>query len=1116
MSEATTSMGLSTTIVADDVNVDLTTQYREDSFSFAATVTGSAPDLTSLVAQRFNGLNVVLPEGSTMPVGQISGSIGKEGTEGQDRKITFNGAVNNISLPIPLLPTLTINKGYFFYEYLSQAPAKGKDPDYSGQAISVGCEISLSGDLSSAVQNATASGAYFISNNATIIYLNFAGTIHIGKILAAIFNTSFPNLTINIESAGLFRLAKKNDTPTNGHGKPPASPANPGLTYAQALQQIGELQPDAARPKGKAGDLMPPTFPLSTMPQDFAQQFTKAFASGDVTGISFWAVMDFGKISLFNSMLTIGYSGQMNKITIYGFRTQTTSKKDPPSTANSALFASFPTFTLLNIFKFSGNNGRQNILFQYSSAQDQYELSGSVEFAPFTLGANNPSFTFEGDLTVNDTKLVADLQLSTGSATESVEAPFGMTGINFGELKLSIDHTFAQTKPKSVPASTDLIINGQINLEALENNLILDGTIIFEKSEARLALVSLTANPALTIYDFVVQIIKKPWQWVDDITKAIGLVSGSMYYLKCPSGSTAQACSNYTFQYPPASATHANSPSVTYKEGYHLNAVLQFFEEYNFQIDLDVESDGIQLSGTYVGTKDHSSDTLSIYFIQLTSPTLTIKTTNGQKTFEVSVQNLTLFGTDIGSFTMDYANGIFNGSYQYQGTPAITIDWQWTKGDFSITNIDGLGSQDINDAKAIENIVTQLNNLGGNGCQNLVTSMFKNEVKTTFSLALTSGQKPSQSAPGEMHVPLTITVGLTIAGQSITTVPVNFGIDFTIPTSLGDLPTAIWDTVTNPQNMEAIFKQVIANPATYEAITLVAAKKVSASIAARILCKTKNEDLAEALEDALEAGEIAGDLGAVLELNGVVIGIVAAAAAAAVAGFLAEVWDKIKSWFGGGDSKKKEAEAKVNQLINQVKPLLSRVQKQLNDVAAQIQIQELTVSIDSNGNFIAAWQFPKTSLGDNSTLLYQFSFLEGTVGSGNKTEAANLPATGFQLMPVSQQYSQPWDTLLQKNANYKMNASVQSSITGYTFLTQQTKTNLQTAVSNLQSIESKVDSGTKSNIQNFINTVNTFISTMDGYNQNGLTSNIVYAQFENPGFDVGSAVLGVNTTISNT
>jgi hypothetical protein len=148
--------------------------------------------------------------------------------------------------------------------------------------------------------------------------------------------------------------------------------------------------------------------------------------------------------------------------------------------------------------------------------------------------------------------------------------------------------------------------------------------------------------------------------------------------------------------------------------------------------------------------------------------------------------------------------------------------------------------------------------------------------------------------------------------------------------------------------------------------------------------------------------------------------------------------------------------------------------------------------------------------------LYQFSFLEGTVGSGNKTEAANLPATGFQLMPVSQQYSQPWDTLLQKNANYKMNASVQSSITGYTFLTQQTKTNLQTAVSNLQSIESKVDSGTKSNIQNFINTVNTFISTMDGYNQNGLTSNIVYAQFENPGFDVGSAVLGVNTTISNT
>ncbi|MAN01937.1 MAG: hypothetical protein CMI35_02580 [Owenweeksia sp.] len=1107
-------MGLSTAIVVDDVQIDLSTQYGEDSFSFAARVSGSGLDLATVVKNRFNGLNVVLPAGSSIPVAQISGSISKEGQNGEDRKLAFSGAVKNISLPIPLLTTLTINQGYLFYEYLSKAPTQGKDPDYSGQVISIGCDISLSGDLSSAVQQAEVTGAYFISDNATLVYLNFAGTLNIGNILSAIFSTTFPNLTINIQSAGLFRMAKKNETQnTTGQGSSPKT--NTGLTYTQALQQISQLQPNAATPTGKAGALMPPSFPLSNMPQDFTQQFTQAFSSDQVTGISFWAIMDFGQISLFNSMLTIGYSGQMNNITIYGFRTQTETQKTPAQPTNSALFASFPTFTLLNIFKFSGNNGRENILFQYTSNQDQYELSGSVEFAPFTLGTDKPSFTFQGDLTVNNTKLLASLELSTGSSTQTVDAPFGMTGINFGQLTLDIDHTFAQTQPKAIPASTDLIINGQINLEALENNLILQGTIIFEKSEPRLALVSLTANPVLTIYDFVVQVIQKPWQWVDDITKAIGLVSGSMYYLKCPSGSTAQQCSAYTFQYPPSTSGNGTSTSVTYKEGYHLDAVLQFFEEYNFQIDLDVESDGIELSGTYIGTPSQKTTTLTVYFIQLTAPTLTIKTTNGQKTFEVSVQNLTLFGTDIGNFTMDYSNGIFSGSYQHQGTPSITIDWQWTKGDFSITSIDGLGTQEIQDAKAIENIVNQLNKLGGNGCQDLVNSMFNNEVKTTFSLSLTSGQKPSQVSTGIMQVPLTVSVELTIAGQSITTVPVDFEIDFSIPTSLDDLPKAIWDTATNPQNLELIFQDIISNPKTYEAIALVAAKKVSASIAARILCKTKDEDLAEALEEALEAGEIAGDLGAVLELDGVVVAVIAAAAAATVASFLSKIWDTIKSWFGGGDSEKKKAEDQVNQLINKVKPLLSRVQSQLTNVATNIQIEKLTVGIDGNGNFVAAWDFPQTALGENSTLLYQLSFLSGAVGDHTQTEEPGLPATGFQLMPATQQYTKPWAAIQEAAPSYTMNAAVQSSITGYTFLTPQTKTNLQTAVSNLQSVESKVDSGTRSNIQQFVNTVNTFISTMDGYNTNGLTSDIVYAQLNNTGFEVGQAALGINTTISS-
>ncbi|MGB0175717.1 MAG: hypothetical protein ACPF9D_01035, partial [Owenweeksia sp.] len=1100
MAEATKSMGLSTSLTVDGVNVDLTTQYGEDSFSFNAIISGQGLDLSTLAEKHLNGLSVILPEGSSIPVGQISGSVSKTGTENQDRQILFNGAVNNITVPIPLLPTITINKGYFFYEYLSKAPAKGAQPDYTGQVIAVGCDITLSGSLKSAVQNADTKAAYFISDQVSLVYLDFSGTINIGNILEAIFNSTFPNLTINIESAGLLRIAKKDPPKPTGKGQTPPS-GDTGLTYAQALSQLTQLQNTTGMPPGKTGELMPPTFPLPNMPQDFAQQFSAAFSAPEVTGISFWAVMDFGQIDLFNSMVTIGYTGQINSIKIYGFRTQTTSQKTSPTT-NSALFASFPTFTLLETFKFSGNDGRANILFQYTSNNEQYQLSGSVEFSPFTIGQGNPLFTFNGDLTVNNTELTASLELSTGSPTQTVEAPFGMTGINFAELSLNIDHTFAQTKPKQVAASTDLIINGKINLEALENNLILDGTIIFEKSEPRLALVTLTANPVLTIYDFVVQVIQKPWHWVDSITKAIGLVSGSMYYLKCPSSLTTQQCSAYTFQYPPddeGPGTQGSpaSKSVTYKQGYHLDAVLQFFEKYNFQIDLDVENDGIELSGTYIGTTAQKTDTLSVYFIQITAPTLTIKTTNGQKAFEVSAQRFTLFGTDIGNIAMQYSNGIFSGSYQHTSTPEITVDWQWTKGDFSITNIDGLGTQDIQDAKAIENIVSQLNKLGGNGCSDLVNSMFNNQVKTNFFLSLTTGKKPSESSPGIMQVPLTVTVGLTIAGQSITTVPVNFEIDISIPSSLDDLPAAIWDTVTNPQNLELIFRDVIANKATYEAIALVCAKKVGASIAARILCKTQDEELAEALEEAIEAGEVVGELGAVLELDGVVAAVVAAAAAVAVVSFLAEVWDKIKSWFGGGDSKKQEAEDKVNAMINKVEPILTRLDNQLTNVASKIQISELQVSLDANGNFIAEWDFPNTTLGPNNTLQYQLRLLTGAVGSGSTTNAPGIAVQPFQIM-TGTTYTKSWAALKQESPQYQMNAAIQSSITGYTFMTDTTEQQLKQVVSNLSSIAGKVDSSTRDNINNFNTKVNDFIKRMTDYNKHGLTSDIVDAQFKYP------------------
>ena len=59
-------MGLSTAIVVDDVQIDLSTQYGEDSFSFAARVSGSGLDLATVVKNRFNGLPKLLKRRSSL------------------------------------------------------------------------------------------------------------------------------------------------------------------------------------------------------------------------------------------------------------------------------------------------------------------------------------------------------------------------------------------------------------------------------------------------------------------------------------------------------------------------------------------------------------------------------------------------------------------------------------------------------------------------------------------------------------------------------------------------------------------------------------------------------------------------------------------------------------------------------------------------------------------------------------------------------------------------------------------------------------------------------------------------------------------------------------------
>ena len=1132
MAEISKSVGFATTIVLEDVPINIAMQYTGNSFSANASIVGRKLNLVTTVSQRFNDLNVVLPEGSgSIYITQLSGTVAKTGPSNKDREIDFSGDLSNISLPIPILDDINIDKAYFYYKYTSVAATEGNKPDLSGQVIFIGCTISLKGALATAVSNAKATGAYFVSNNVSLVYFNFTGTFNVGTILTAIFGGTFPNLTIDVKSAGIFRLAKQNPV-AKGTGKKP-TPAVPGMSYSDALKQITTLEQSTPAPTGDTKNLMPTKFPLSQVREDFTVQFNKAFSADDVTGISFWVEIDFTKITLFGSLITIGYSyNDVNQLVIYGYKTQTTTQKSSGQTSNSALFAQLPTIQLLDIFTFGGNDGRKGILFKYSSNNNQYELSGSVGFDPFATGDEPAPFLFEGDLTVNNDKLTAQLSISAGSPKATMDEPLGMTGVNFAEIYLNIDKTFAQpkAKPKPIPASLDLTIGGFINFDFNGKKLQFTGDLVFVESKPRLALVSLTATPALTLNDFVVRVIKKPWAWRDDVTKEIALLSGSMYYLKCPATKTTQECKTYTFSYTdPIAPKHyqqngGTKPTPTvYKVGYHLDAILQLFDEYDFEIDLGVESDGIKLSGSYVNANTTPKNLVKVYFIELQSPALSIDTTGGASKFEISVDHLTLFGTDIGSFTMNYSAGVFSGHYSHS-SPNFSLDWQWTKGNFEITNIDGLGTREVN---TIAQMVKQLNSMNSGECSAVTNEMFNNIFKSKFSLALTSGQKPSKTAGGMMNVPLTITYKLTALdtltalGTNIASAPINFSADVEIPTSVSNVPDAIWDTVTDEDNLNNIVGKILTNPETYKAIALEMAKKGRASLAARMLCKSKDEDgggeeaeeLAEELEDALKAGEIVGELGAILELNGVVVGVIAAGVAVAIGGllgFLEEIWDKVTSWFSGGDSDKEKAQKKLDAIRNQVDPMVASIESRLKAVAQKIQIQHLNVKIDSEGDYNASWDFPHTSsLGQNGTLEYQFKFLGGAVGTHSQEQAglSAIPASGFKVMN-STTYSEAWKTIHEKAPGYQMNASIQTTITGYTFMTAATKANLEDIIGKLDKIGDHL-----SNATSFASTLSTFVSKMDGYNTNGLTSSVVYAQLEDPSFTIGEGLLGINTKI---
>jgi len=1160
MSADTQNIGVGTTIIVDDIPVTFQASFNSTALSIE--VESCKFDLVKTTKERFNDLNVIIPEGSSeLFIAKFSGAISKTDKQktlspnGEYRLIEFNGEMEKIAIPIPIISDISIDKAFFYYQYLSAA-STSTESNFKDQVIFIGCRLSVKEgtNLSKALTGATLRAAYFLSNNASIVYFDFSGKIDVGNIIEAIFGITTTNLTIDVKSAGIFRIAKTNTQKTipGKDGKPDTTA--PEVTYLDALKQLASLQKKSEEPvDSDVTKYMPSTFPLgekqvmvngsqvtkmgiqvgNDIDTDFPAQFSEAFSGDSVTGICFWVMIDFNKITLFQSLITIGYSNeQVNSLILYGFKTQsgktqeTQETQKTPETISSAYFyAQLPTATILDFLTLGGLNGRQGILFKYTTNNNQYELNGSLTFTAF-----KKEFVFGGDLLINNDVLTATLDLTAGSSNNSIREPLGMTGINFGELYLSINKTFAKKatdKQPEVKAKLDLAIGGFIDFNFNGIKLQLQGNVVFQDSEARLVLVSLNATPALTLNNFVKEVIKKPWDWIDDITKQIGFISGTMYYLSKPASQKDNK--DYTFAYTnplqinsgqeEGLTTITNVPNAitVFKPGYHIHANLLLFEKYVFVIDLNVESAGVNVNGSYGGTYENNkiteSSTITAYFISLESPTLAISTVGGAN-FEIVINKLKLFGTDIGSFKAKYGNGVFKGSYSYSN-PHFGFDWEWTKkqgsraGGFSITKIDGIQIKELN---AITDMVKKLNSMSGKGgCESIANSMF-GEFKSSFSPALEKGKSPKDNGNGTMNTPLEINYKFSIGSTTILSDSIKMTLDIEIPKSLSGLPIAIIDTLG--LNMGTIVEQLLGNPTVYKVIALEMAKRGGAKLAARMLCRAAEEvaeKLAEELAAALAEGLIEAGLESLLELGAVLTGVLAAGIAGAVGGLLGilqEVWDAIKKIFGGDDGKQ-EAQDKLDSIKRPVQQLMSSLNSSLDKMADSIQVQSLKASIDSQGYYNLNWNFPTTAdLGANGMLEYKLNFLNGAIGTAGTQ--SKIPAVGFVLMKDTS-YKMEWSKMLEADPDFSMNASIQTSITGYNFMTAEAERSLRSTISTLNEIGNNLDGAVA-----FNNELKRFVEKMKVYNTYGLTSGVVHTtqSSEANQFKIGQGALGINTKIT--
>lgn len=706
------------------------------------------------------------------------------------------------------------------------------------------------------------------------------------------------------------------------------------------------------------------------------------------------------------------------------------------------------------------------------------------------------TFVLSNNLPFNGNLYPAD------EVTTSIQNPLGMTGVTLEDLAITASFSEKEEVDLSLTAS------------AIVSSLTLDGAIVFEESQPRLVLVQLIPATPLTLAGFVTDVVGQSWQWADGVANEFAFQSGDMYYLSPPSGSKGNR--SYTYPYTP---TGGGQP-ITCKPGYHIDAQLQIFGK-DFQISLAVESNGISLTTT-------EETPIDFDFVTFKNPSLTI-TTIPPASFQIST-SLQILSTSIeATVTAGYGGGSFSGevtadlgNITIPGGSAqdvnLDIGFKWSHSSgFQITKIGGLPTNTLDTTKQFSDL---LNKMGTGGCQQIADNLFKNAIKTTFKPKLNGS--PSKSSSGQMTVPLALTYELELGTNPIpgTGAAIDFEAVFDIPTSLHDLPAAIWNSIID--SVGTILEDVLSDGATYQALAVEAVKQGAFKLGARMLCRAREEaesgdeeftdeyveNLGNELGEAAQVCADAATLEETVELDAAIMAASLLGVSVAVGGLLG-LLQTIWNWLTGSDDKKKEeAEQQITNLMTQTQQKLQPLLDKISAIKTKIEIQKLTVCINTAGAFQASWgvaDFNSNELGSGTAVQYTLTMLGGEPGD-NKAQTWG-GTTPLVIQNTNQSvYTQAWENIPDHDA-YRMNASIYSSITGITFLTTEMENSFNSTISKLNSADNSVATNFATYLQNQM-------ALLKRYNK-GLDSDPVYAVMSPSGMTVGQSLIGLNSRISS-